>query len=112
MLWDGVLGRMHDESGTGLEVFQMIVPKQETKSLWDTNHSDMPPFNPTRCRGGSRSTQEQAHRLVRDQTQGRQRYHRSRYKGTCQCGSPATRGTSPDAQFPKKSKREAGIETA
>lgn len=33
-LQNGVLKRMNREGSTGLEAFQVVVPKQETKDVW------------------------------------------------------------------------------
>ncbi|KAL7864449.1 hypothetical protein AOLI_G00158690 [Acnodon oligacanthus] len=40
VLQDGVLGRLHRETGSGLETFQ-IIPKQATKEMWETYHQNM-----------------------------------------------------------------------
>ncbi|XP_032367401.1 uncharacterized protein LOC116686492 [Etheostoma spectabile] len=38
---DGILGRLHRETGTGGEVFQVVVPKRETKEVWGMYHDKM-----------------------------------------------------------------------
>lgn len=40
-LQDGVLGRVWRETGSGLTIFQVIVPKQETREVWQAYHEGM-----------------------------------------------------------------------
>ena len=41
VIQNGVLGRLWTQTGSGLEAFQVIVPKQETKDVWRTDHQAM-----------------------------------------------------------------------
>lgn len=40
-LRDGVLGRLHEETGSGVEIFQILIPEQTTKEVWETYHRSM-----------------------------------------------------------------------
>lgn len=41
MLRDGLLGRLYQEVGSGREIFQVIVPKQEADGVWKAYHDAM-----------------------------------------------------------------------
>lgn len=41
VLRDGILGRLQSETGSGLEIFQTIIPEQATQEVWETYHQSM-----------------------------------------------------------------------